>query len=84
MIQSGKITAVEGLELLKALDESEIQPEKIASNSSRFLRIRVVSGQHNRVNVNIPLNLLKVATKFADIGMNFIPEEARLEMQKRV
>lgn len=83
MIQNGKITAVQGLELLKALDESEIEPGKTASNSSRFLRIRVISGQHNKVNVNIPLNLLKAATKFADIGMKLIPEEARLEMQKK-
>jgi hypothetical protein len=83
MIQGGKITAAEGFELLKAIDDSEIKPNESVSNSGRFLRIRVVSGQHNKVNVNIPLNLLKVATKFAGIGLKFIPEDARLEMQKK-
>jgi hypothetical protein len=84
MIQNGKITATEGLNLLKALDDANIKPDETMNNSSgRFLRIRVISGQHSKVNVNIPLSLLKVATKFAGFGLKFIPEEAHLEMQKK-
>jgi hypothetical protein len=83
MIQNSKITAAEGLELLKALDDSFIQQDGVTNTGSRFLRIRVTNGQNKKVNVNIPLSLLKVATKFASIGMNFIPEEARQEMQKK-
>jgi hypothetical protein len=83
MIQNGKITAAEGLELLKALDASFIQQEDAANTGSRFLRIRITSGQNKKVNVNIPLSLLKAATKFASVGMKLIPEEARQEMQKK-
>lgn len=83
MIQNGKITAAEGLELLKALDDSFIKQDNALNTGSRFLRIRVTSGQNKKVNVNIPLSLLKVATKFASFGMKFIPEEARQEMQKK-
>jgi hypothetical protein len=83
MIQNGKVTAAEGLELLKALDDSFIQQDGALNTGRRFLRIRVTSGQSKKVNVNIPLSLLKVATKFASIGMKFIPEEARQEMQKK-
>lgn len=84
MIQSGKITAPEGLELLKALDDADPKSGGPVSSGGRFLRIRVSSGQKNtRVNVNIPLSLLKVATKFADIGLKFIPADARQEMQKK-
>jgi len=83
MIQNGKITAAEGLELLKALDDSFIQQDAVTNIGSRFLRIRVTSGQNKKVNVNIPLSLLKVATKFASLGMKFIPEEARQQMQKK-
>jgi len=83
MIQSGKITAPEGLELLKALDDADLKPGEAARSGMRFLRIRVSTGQNNtKVNVNIPLSLLKVVTKFADIGMKFIPEDARREMTK--
>lgn len=82
MIQAGKLTAAEGLDLLKALDDSEFKPAE-APAGSRFLRIRVAAGQQSKVNVNIPLSLLKVATKFVGIGMNFIPEEARREMAKK-
>lgn len=83
MIQNGKITAAEGLELLKALDASFIQQEDATNTGSRFLRIRITSGQNKKVNVNIPLSLLKAATKFASVGMKLIPEEARQEMQKK-
>lgn len=83
MIQGGKITAPEGLELLRALDDADLKPVGMAG-SGRFLRIRVSSGQKNtKVNVNIPLSLLKVVTKFADIGLKFIPADARQEMQKK-
>lgn len=81
MIQAGKLTAAEGLELLKALDDGEFRPADAAG--SRFLRIRVASGQHSKVNVNIPLTLLKVASKFVGIGVKFIPEEARREMASK-
>jgi len=83
MIQNGKITATEGLELLKALDDSFVKQADSVNISNRFLRIRITSGQNKKVNVNVPLSLLKVATKFASFGMKFIPEEARQEMQKR-
>jgi hypothetical protein len=83
MIQNGKISAAEGLELLKALDDSFIKQDEITTTGSRFLRIRVTSGQNKKVNVNIPLSLLKVATKFASFGMKLIPDKAHQEMQKR-
>lgn len=83
MIQNGKVTAAEGLELLKAIDASFIQQEDTLHTGSRFLRIRVTSDKNKKVNVNIPLILLKTATKFASFGMKLIPEEARNEMQKK-
>lgn len=83
MIQNGKLTASEGLELLNAIGDSNVKLNDVVTDSGRFLRIRVTSGQHSKVNVNIPLKLLSVATKFAGFGMKFIPEEARQEMQKK-
>ncbi|ACV63323.1 hypothetical protein Dtox_2519 [Desulfofarcimen acetoxidans DSM 771] len=83
MVQNGTITATEGLELLKAIEDNDIKAVNPSNISGRFIRIRVSSGQHTKVNVNVPLSLLKVATKLADVGLKFIPEEARLEMEKK-
>jgi hypothetical protein len=83
MIQNGKITAAEGIELLEALDEGDSNPTNTPKSAGRFLRIRIMKGQQNKVNVNIPLGLVKAATKFAGFGMKMIPEEARTEMHKK-
>lgn len=84
MIQEGKITPAEGLELLNAFDESA-QPAKRQNSGSnkRFLRIKVYTDKAVKVNVNIPLALMKVASKFANMGMKYIPDEARQEMEKK-
>jgi hypothetical protein len=89
MIQDGKINAAEGLELLKALEESETPAEPQKSTTvptglaNRFLRVRVFTENNTKVNVNLPLGLLKVASKFANFGTRFIPEAAREEMSRK-
>lgn len=87
MVQEGKINAAEGLELLKALEESEPKVEFSSPAPSRlanrFLRIRVHTAGAVKVNVNLPLSLMRVASKFAVFGMNYIPDTARREMEQK-
>jgi hypothetical protein len=87
MVQEGKINATEGLELLKALEESEpkaeASPPAPSRLANRFLRIRVHTAGAVKVNVNLPLSLMRVASKFAAFGMNYIPEAARREMEQK-
>jgi len=85
MIEEGKITSQDGLELLNALEEKEDLP---MPKSSKWLKIRVLDPEDNtKVNVNIPLALvdvgLKMATKLSpdlknsglkDIDLNEITE----------
>lgn len=85
MIEDGKITSADGLELLGALEEKENLP---ISKTSKWLKIKVHDPDDNaKVNVNIPLALvdvgLKMATKFSpelknsdlkDIDFNEIAE----------
>ncbi|MCL4440957.1 MAG: hypothetical protein M1609_10335 [Firmicutes bacterium] len=84
MIQAGKITAAEGMDLLDALEDGE--PKEVSAGSprlsNRFLRVRVDNAK-SKVNVNVPLGLLKATSKLVNMGMGFIPEEARQEMQKK-
>jgi len=83
LIEQGKVSAADGLELLKALEETPVNsPSRVKTGHERFLRVRV-NGDKAKVNVNLPLALIKVASKFMGMGMNFIPEEARTEMNKK-
>ncbi|MCP4426622.1 MAG: hypothetical protein GY803_19180 [Chloroflexi bacterium] len=76
MIEEGKISAGDGAELLRALDQNKqgqpISPLKGAS-APRWFRVRVtdiVSGR-TKVNVNIPMGLVNVGVK---MGARFAPE----------
>ena len=67
MIQEGKITSENGVELLNALDTKDNEGLK---KPSKWLKVRVFEGSDKaKVNVNIPLSLvdvgLKMATKFS-------------------
>ncbi|NLG83138.1 MAG: hypothetical protein GX493_00710 [Firmicutes bacterium] len=86
MIQEGKISATEGLELLEALEEPQAETGGPApAGKARFFRVRVYGEGEKvpKVNVNIPLGLIKAVSKFANLGMAFIPEEARRKMEDK-
>jgi len=83
MVQEGRITAEEGIELLAALEEDE-QTDiavKSANNSRRYLRVKVKSDKNN-VNLKIPLGLFKVVSKLANMGIRMIPKSAMEEMRE--
>ena len=67
MVEEGKITSKDGIDLLNALDEKE---KEIPIRTSKWLKIRVYDpNDKTKVNVNIPIALvdigLKVATKMS-------------------
>ncbi|MBM7855777.1 hypothetical protein JOC37_002192 [Desulfohalotomaculum tongense] len=83
MIQEGKISAAEGLELLKALEKLEVKQEKTTPPAGKILRVRVDGNNTKKVNLNLPLNVIKAASKFAWMGINLIPENIRTELEKK-
>lgn len=78
MIEEGKISAGEGANLLRALDQNgrtqDPEPLKGASNP-RWFRVRVtdVNTGRSKVNVSIPIGLVNVGIK---MGARFVPELA--------
>ncbi len=71
MIEDGKVTASEGLELLNAVElgKEEIKKDK---TKAKWLRVRVLAeDDKTKVNVNLPLSLVDVGLKLA---MKFTPE----------
>ena len=89
MIQEGKLTAAEGMDLLKAIEEGNTErntEEKIhpaISPADRFLRVRVVGEKMLKVNVNVPFSLLRSASKLVVYAMSFVTADKRAEFEKK-
>jgi len=85
MIQEGKLTAAEGMDLLKAIEEGSYTEEEFKSplQGGRFLRVRVVGEKTLRVNVNVPLSLIRSASKLIVYALSFVPSEKRAELEQK-
>ncbi len=71
MIEEGKISSSEGLELMDALDKGEKEEKIPAGQNVKWLRVNVKDGNKTKAKVNIPLSLVDVGLK---IGTKFAPE----------
>jgi hypothetical protein len=86
MIEEGKISAGEGAELLRALDQdsnSKTPPPLKGASPPRWFRVRITdmnSGRH-KVNVNIPMGLVNVGMK---MGARFTPEIEGIDIDQLV
>lgn len=95
MIQEGKLTATEGMDLLKAIEEGNPTKEDAPIPKSlvlkkgelltgeRFLRVRVVGEKTLKVNVNVPLSLIRSASKLVVYAMSFVPADKRAELEEK-
>jgi hypothetical protein len=74
MLGEGKVTADEAAKLLDAIGKASGGPA--AGTGRKMLRVLVHDGgKEAKVNVNIPIELIKV-------GMQFIPEKERARMEE--
>lgn len=83
MLREGKITSDEALRLLDAL-EKEADPKwepahSPSRNANRMLRIRINGASGEKVNVNVPLGLIKSLSKIS----KFIPKEAAVQLERQ-
>lgn len=63
MVESGKITSEQGIELLNAIEEKGSETN---IKSTKSLKVKVYDPDENtKVNVNIPLSLVDIGIKFA-------------------
>lgn len=90
MIQEGKITAEEGIQLMDALEYSSQVSQPAVSEppagmpgkgAARWLRVRVTDTNTGkvRVNVRLPLNVVSAGLK---MGAKFSPEVQGLDMEQ--
>lgn len=92
MIENGKISASEGMELLDALKASgetkslEMVEKQFsaAKTNYKFLKIKVSSDNKSvNVNVNIPIRLLTTIGEVASKVTSYIPPKAREQMETK-
>ncbi|MCD6334892.1 MAG: hypothetical protein J7M27_06110, partial [Candidatus Latescibacteria bacterium] len=73
MLEEGKISVEEATQLIEAVEtprKTEITPQ----GKPKWLKVRVQDGEDEKVSVNLPLSLARVALKF-------IPQQARGQME---
>ena len=84
MINQGKIDAAQGVELLNALRDAKPKtaPEPAVGKAS-WLRVRVsdLETGRTRVNVNVPISLVKAGIK---LGARFAPETDEVDWDEVV
>lgn len=79
MVQEGKLTAEEAMQLLEVLDQPAPAPVNVGSSSTvdanpgKFLRVRVsdIGSSRVKVNLRMPLSLVRAGVK---LGSRFTPE----------
>lgn len=74
MVEDGKITPEEGMDLLDALGDMEEM--HIENKQAKWLKIRVSDGgDKSKVNVTVPIALIDVSMRMAGkFGPAFVPE----------
>ncbi|WP_078410613.1 SHOCT-like domain-containing protein [Priestia abyssalis] len=63
MVQDGKIDSEKAAELIHVLKEKESSKASPGAYLDKTLKIRVVSKEHDNVNVNLPIKLVKAVLK---------------------
>ncbi|MCJ7842578.1 hypothetical protein MUB24_17075 [Lederbergia sp. NSJ-179] len=78
MMEEGKLDSEEATALIQALQEKEVVEEKVEGKEylNKFLKIRIMD-QEEKVNVNLPLRLVKVALQSGLSIASKIPGSAK-------
>ncbi len=81
MVQEGKISAEEGIQLIETLDDSSAPVQPTPRGGARWLRVRVTDTNTGkvRVNVRLPLTVVSAGLK---MGAKFSPEVEGLDIEQ--
>jgi hypothetical protein len=76
MVEEGKVSAEEAQKLLAAVEEDTSTEVEVSGRKPKWLKVQVYNGGPKaKVNVKIPLSLLKIAKKF-------IPRDAKAKINE--
>ncbi len=74
MLAEGKVSPEEADDLLNTLERGETKT--VPERARRLLKVRISEGGTEKVNVNLPLSLARVALKF-------VPADAKKELEEQ-
>ncbi|MBS4179021.1 SHOCT-like domain-containing protein [Lederbergia citrea] len=78
LVEEGKIDSEKASQLINVLKEKDVTPSvKSSDYLDKMLRVRVSSEEGDKVSVNLPLRLIKVALKTGLSIAATIPESAK-------
>ncbi len=83
MVEEGKIDTEKATELIEALN-SQPEQQQLAkmANSDKMLRIRVISGTEDNVNINVPISFLKaIGTAVNNIKIPGVSEQEGIDIR---
>lgn len=83
MVEEGKIDSEKAAELIEALNSlPEAQQLPKLRNSDKMLRVRVISGTADNVNVNIPVSFLKaIGTAVNNVKIPGVSEQEGVDIK---
>ena len=63
MVEEGKLTADKAKELMEAMHQVEVAAPAIKNYDDKFLRVKVLSAGGDKVNVQLPVKVIKEVAK---------------------
>lgn len=83
MVEDGKIDTEKASELIEALNgKPEQQQISRTAASDKMLRVRVLSGTDDNVNINVPINFLKaIGTAVNNIKIPGVSEQEGIDIK---
>ncbi|MBD3366633.1 MAG: hypothetical protein GF405_00495 [Candidatus Eisenbacteria bacterium] len=81
MVEDGKISADEAARLIEALDKSDNKPTE-RDLKRRWLKVQVTKDGEQKVNLRVPLALLKFGFQFAPMAMKHGMEKKRARAER--
>ena len=83
LVEEGKIDTDKATDLIEALNsQPETQQLSKPGSSDKMLRVRVISGTEDNVNVNIPINFLKaIGTAVNNIKIPGVSEQEGIDIK---
>lgn len=80
MIEEGKISAQEGLELMNALDQGPAEEAPVDTARAKWLKVRVMTMDGKvKSKVNLPISLVDIGLK---LGMAYSPQMKESGLEK--
>ena len=79
MVEDGKITSDDASKLLEAIESKSNEPK----GKTKWLKVKIIEGGIQKLNVKIPLSVIKIAAKVGGKFCINLPDEAKEKLNEK-